>query len=295
MSKSDNLTDFLTDLADGIRTVEGTTDAINPQDFRDRVESFVAPLATKGAATITPTTSNQTIASGTYLTGIQTIKGDSNLVASNIKNGVSIFGVAGTYTGSSTVVTDPGYSSLHLDIVYDYTTRGATLMWNKVPGAVCYRLGFYNINTGAKVHLEHFTITGTQFTINWDTMDTLAGDFSFLLEYPIFVIARYAEDSNSLLAESNSLQLNAFEPTFYAEEDGVQMCISSSDPCVCEIYDEGDLYERIEIPSDEETYINLEDYASELGNGTLSIYNYTPGYIQSEPAVWDFNEWDWVS
>lgn len=58
-------------------------------------------LTTKAATTYTPTTSNQTIAASTYLTGVQTIKGDSNLIASNIKSGVSIFGVSGTYTGSS--------------------------------------------------------------------------------------------------------------------------------------------------------------------------------------------------
>lgn len=56
-------------------------------------------LTTQSSKTWTPTTSNQTISSGTYLTGTQTIKGDSNLVASNIKSGVSIFGVSGSYTG----------------------------------------------------------------------------------------------------------------------------------------------------------------------------------------------------
>ena len=69
--------------------------------------SLTANVTTKGAATITPTTSNQTIASGTYLTGTQTIAGDANLVGSNIISGKSIFGVSGTvvinkyYTGSS--------------------------------------------------------------------------------------------------------------------------------------------------------------------------------------------------
>ena len=62
--------------------------------------SATKQLTTKAATTYTPSTSNQTIASGTYLTGTQTIKGDSNLVAGNIKNGVSIFGVTGSYEGS---------------------------------------------------------------------------------------------------------------------------------------------------------------------------------------------------
>lgn len=63
-------------------------------------KSATKQLLTKSAATITPGTSNQTIAAGTYLTGAQTIKGDANLVAGNIKSGVSIFGVSGNYVGS---------------------------------------------------------------------------------------------------------------------------------------------------------------------------------------------------
>ena len=58
--------------------------------------SLTASVTTKGAATITPGTSNQTIASGTYLTGTQTIQGDADLVAGNIVAGKNIFGVAGS-------------------------------------------------------------------------------------------------------------------------------------------------------------------------------------------------------
>ena len=58
--------------------------------------TLTGATTTKGAATITPGTSNQTISSGTYLTGTQTISGDANLVAANIKSGVSIFGVSGS-------------------------------------------------------------------------------------------------------------------------------------------------------------------------------------------------------
>lgn len=85
-------------------------------------------VAKKSAQTYTPGTSNQTIGSGQYLSGAQTIKGDSNLVAGNIRSGVSIFGVTGTMvaasspnlqiktvtprTSSQTVKPDSGYDGL---------------------------------------------------------------------------------------------------------------------------------------------------------------------------------------
>lgn len=67
--------------------------------------SLTASVTTKAAATITPTTSNQTIAAGTYLTGIQTIAGDADLVAANIKKNVNIFGVTGSYEPDDFIVT----------------------------------------------------------------------------------------------------------------------------------------------------------------------------------------------
>ena len=53
-------------------------------------------LTTQGATTYTPSTSSQTIAADTYLTGVQTISGDANLIPSYIVQGISIFGVAGS-------------------------------------------------------------------------------------------------------------------------------------------------------------------------------------------------------
>lgn len=86
--------------------------------------SLQASVTTKAAATITPGTSNQTIASGTYLTGTQTISGDANLVAGNIISGKSIFGVAGSvsfvtyYTGSSDPASSLGANGdIYLKVV----------------------------------------------------------------------------------------------------------------------------------------------------------------------------------
>ena len=72
--------------------------------------SLTANVTTKAAATIYPSTSSQTIASGTYLTGTQTISAVSqtNLAAENIKSGTTIsisngngniWSVLGTYSG----------------------------------------------------------------------------------------------------------------------------------------------------------------------------------------------------
>lgn len=58
-------------------------------------------IVSKSAATYTPTTSNQTIAAGQYLSGAQTILGDADLIAGNIKSGISIFGVNGSLSLSS--------------------------------------------------------------------------------------------------------------------------------------------------------------------------------------------------
>lgn len=62
----------------------------------DASVSLTASVTTKAAATITPGTSAQEIAAGTYLTGKQTIVGDANLVSSKIVYPNSIFGVQGS-------------------------------------------------------------------------------------------------------------------------------------------------------------------------------------------------------
>lgn len=111
----------------------------------------------KSAATYTPGTSNQTIGANQYLSGAQTIKGDSNLVAGNIRSGVSIFGVTGTVvaasspnlqaktvtpgTSSQTVRPDSGYDGLSQVVVSgDYDLVSGNIISGKtifgVPGSV---------------------------------------------------------------------------------------------------------------------------------------------------------------
>lgn len=57
-------------------------------------------MPSKSAQTYIPTTTDQVISNNQYLSGTQTIKGDADLIPSNIKNGVDLFGVVGTLTGA---------------------------------------------------------------------------------------------------------------------------------------------------------------------------------------------------
>ena len=61
--------------------------------------AIIGSIPNKAAQIYTPTTTNQTIASGQYLSGTQTIAGDSNLIAENIAKDVTIFGITGTHQG----------------------------------------------------------------------------------------------------------------------------------------------------------------------------------------------------
>lgn len=109
--------------------------------------SATKELTIQAAKTITPTTSNQTaVASGRYTTGTVTVKGDANLVAGNIKNGVSIFGVVGTYGGSGNVQTTSvivdtentlsnGY---HVDVYYTILENGQIVNAHQCIDAFAY-------------------------------------------------------------------------------------------------------------------------------------------------------------
>lgn len=63
-------------------------------------EKVTGSMPTLDAQTITPGKNTQYLYSGRYLSGTQTIKGDINLEAKNIKEGITIFGITGTYTAT---------------------------------------------------------------------------------------------------------------------------------------------------------------------------------------------------
>lgn len=84
-----------TDTSDATATAE---DILAGKTAYGATGKLTGTIPTKTGETITPGTENQTISGGQYLTGDITVEGDADLVAGNIKSGVSLFGVAGSFT-----------------------------------------------------------------------------------------------------------------------------------------------------------------------------------------------------
>ena len=130
-------------------------DVLNGKTFTSSAGLKVTgSIPSKTAATYTPGTADQTIASGQYLSGAQTVKGDANLVAGNIKSGVSIFGVAGTYEGSGS--SGSGIQAQHITSKSDTITisgNGTVKVW----GYGYYSSGTYSKTTYSFVGDGYYT------------------------------------------------------------------------------------------------------------------------------------------
>ena len=116
-----------------------------PAGYHNGSGKVTQSVPTKSAATYTPSTSDQTIAAGQYLSGAQTIKGDANLVPAKILTGNTIFGVAGNGTGVNNCAQISGLAG-----VFGSTVQGrVTLNWtNPTDGLfkgvrIIYKAGSY--------------------------------------------------------------------------------------------------------------------------------------------------------
>lgn len=144
--------------------------------------SATQQLSTQAAATITPGTSNKTaVASGKYTTGAVTVKGDANLVAGNIKQGTSIFGVVGTYEGSggfainlptcTVTVVDNDYAGGI--VVTTLTNEGGKLIWKNT-----------TVPTGGRATITYAWRTPIFMTSTFSWFDAYDGDNDYMSNCP---------------------------------------------------------------------------------------------------------------
>ena len=153
---------------------------VNVNNGNSNVFSITGNMPSKAAATYYPTTSDQVIAADQYLTGAQTIKAvtHQNLVASNIKKGVTvyvkngsgdIFAVTGTWEGYVTNTSSPYNHGVWLS------------GWNIAGCAKPTGTGFFKANPLSYIQ---YNATSFRVTANQSLVDN-AGWFFYLPYKPM--------------------------------------------------------------------------------------------------------------
>ena len=137
-------------------------------------KSATKQLTTQAAKTVTPTTSDQTaVASNRYTTGAVKVKGDANLVAGNIKKGVSIFGVTGTFEGGANIAT------CTVNIKWSVTARNALITATTFANGAISR---FVSKTGSGTVTIPNVVCGSVITVYTGTMTSVYG-WSYGKEY----------------------------------------------------------------------------------------------------------------
>jgi len=142
-----------------------------PAGYHNGSGKVTQSITTKEAATITPGTTNQTIAAGQYLSGIQTIKGDANLIPANILSGKSIFGVNGTASESKIASGTATATSETVYVQHAWGGNSDTYYAVKVSGLTFKPKAILVVTTSA----------------NWKICSVYIEDFSNLLTYEVFI------------------------------------------------------------------------------------------------------------
>lgn len=154
---------YIQTLADTLLSYENTGNATASQILAGASAIVKGTVVTgtipsQPAQTITPGTTNKTIDSGKYLSGVQTIEGDSNLVAENIIQNKSIFGVAGTAKKipNITVNVTGSYASNITGYGAGIDQNGTLVIW-----------AMSNIATYEHINFVASSIIGTK-GVGWD-------------------------------------------------------------------------------------------------------------------------------
>jgi hypothetical protein len=186
-------------------------------------------IPSKAAQTYTPGTSAQIIEAGQYLSGDQTISGDADLVAENIRTGKNIFGVDGTgpglpdtITAGETILRATFNTTLSSNTAYADRGSGYIVTINK-PGTYRFRyvLACYysaNLTTYARLTKNGSVVSGSEIAypsanvlgLKYIDVACAAGDVIKLQAYTQTGAAAYfvAYFGVSVLASNIQTELN---------------------------------------------------------------------------------------
>lgn len=122
-------------------------------------------MTNRGSVIITPNTSNQTISQG-YHSGSGYVRGDGNLASSNIRSGVSIFGVSGTLTPSQSISVS---TSVYMD--YNAKTASTSVYCGFSPKywmASLNNLYFVNTSSGNRIIMLSGIVSTDLYTMKYE-------------------------------------------------------------------------------------------------------------------------------
>lgn len=128
-----------------------------PAGYHNGLGKVTQNIPVQGGSTITPGTITKTaVAAGRYVSGNVNVAGDPNLIASNIRDGVTIFGVRGNvveYKSPATVNITPKLGAtagrISPSVSIDPAEGGTLLFYTKSPGSYAFAM----LNNGSGLNL----------------------------------------------------------------------------------------------------------------------------------------------
>ena len=132
-----------------------------------------ASVPTLQAKTVTPSAAEQTVTPDDSYDGLSsvTVKGDANLIAGNIKKGVSIFGVAGSFEGAGgSGPSDNNCEAYHITSAsakLNFKTTGTVKVW-----------GYGTATSGYQAHMYAFVGDGYYKSASWGSPTKTSASFS---------------------------------------------------------------------------------------------------------------------